>query len=84
VVVIVRPVPIAVSSPGIGALVWQGADHRAELGPDQRLADRLGRLAYPVINLGGFERFQDFQQGRPVQRHRVLVSFRENHWRGFR
>jgi hypothetical protein len=52
-----------------------------ELGLDQGLIDRLGRLADPVFNLGGLECLQDFQQCRLVQGHRVL-SFRENHWRG--
>jgi hypothetical protein len=58
----------------------QRADHRGQPGLDQRLIDRLGRLPDPVINLGGFECIQDFQQCRLVQGHRVL-SFRENHWR---
>ena len=54
------------------ALVRQGTNDRAELGLDQGLIDRLGRLADPVIDLGGLQCIQDFQQGRLVQGHRVL------------
>ena len=60
------------------------ADHRGQLGLDQRLINRFGRLPDPVVNLGGLECLQDFKQCRLVQGHRVFVSFRENHWRGFR
>ncbi len=77
-----RPVPVALAGAGAGALVRDRADHRAELGFDQCLVDRLGRLPDPVINIGGLECRQDFQQCRLVQGHRVPVSFRENHWRG--
>jgi len=42
------------------------ADHHRQLGLDQRLVNRLGRLPDPVINLGGLQRLQDFQQGRLV------------------
>jgi hypothetical protein len=45
------------------------------------LIGHLGRLPNPVINIGGLEYLQDCQQCRLVQGHRVLVSFRENHWR---
>jgi hypothetical protein len=76
-----RPVTVAVGSAGTGPLVWQRADHRAELGLDQGLVDRFGGLPDPVIDLSGLECLQDFQQCRLVQGHRVL-SFRENHWRG--
>ena len=47
-------------------------DHRTELGLDQRLIGSFGRLANPVVNLGGLECLQDFKQGRLVQGHRVL------------
>jgi hypothetical protein len=40
------------------------ADHRGELGLDQRLGRWLGRLPDRVIDLGGFEYFQDLEQGR--------------------
>jgi hypothetical protein len=59
-----------------------GADDGAELRLDQRLVDRLGRLPDPVIDLRGLQRIKYFQQCRLVLGHRVLVSFRENHWRG--
>jgi hypothetical protein len=75
-------VPVALAGAGAGALARDRADHRAELGFDQCLVDSLGRLPDPVINIGGLEYLQDFQQCRLVQGHRVLVSFRENHWRG--
>jgi hypothetical protein len=61
-----RPAAVALGGAGLGALVRVRADHRGELGLDQRLADRLGGLPDPVINLGGFEYFQHFEQGRLV------------------
>jgi hypothetical protein len=64
--------------------MWHGADHRAELGLDQRLVDRLGRLPDPVINLDGFECLHHFEQGRLVQGHRVLCPSARNHCRGSR
>jgi hypothetical protein len=64
--------------------VWERTDHRGQLGLDQRLIDRLGRLPDPVINLGGLQCIQNLKQCRLVQGHRVSVSFRENHWRGTR
>ena len=47
---------------------WCGlrADHRGQLGLDQRLVDRLGCLPDPVVNISGFERLQHFEQGRLV------------------
>jgi hypothetical protein len=50
----------------------QRADHRGQPGLDQRLADRLGRLPDPVIDLGGLERIQNLKQGRLVQARRAL------------
>jgi hypothetical protein len=58
--------------------VRERANHRGQLGLDQGLVDRLGCLPDPVIDLGGLECIQDFQQGRLVQGHRVSVSFCEN------
>jgi hypothetical protein len=68
---------------GTGAcpLVRERADHRGQLGFDQSLVDRLDSLADPVINVRGLHYLQNFWQCRLVQGHRVLVSFRENHWR---
>jgi hypothetical protein len=53
--------------------VRERTNYGAELGPDQGLVDRLDHLADPVIDLGGLQCFQDFQQCRLVQAHRVLV-----------
>jgi len=72
-----------VGGPAARALVRQGTNDGAELGLDQGLVDRLGRLPDPVIDLGGLECIQNLKQCRLVQGHRVL-SFREDHWRGFR
>ena len=69
-----RPVPLPLGSARLGGLVRQSADHLAELDLDQRLVDRLGCLVDPVILLGGFERFQDFEQGR---RHLFMRPTRE-------
>jgi hypothetical protein len=63
---------VAVSGPRIGALMRDRADHRAELGLDQSLVDRFGRMPDPVINLGGLQRIQNLKQGRLVQGHRAL------------
>jgi hypothetical protein len=49
------PVPVALRGPGVGAFVRAGADHRRDLGVDQRLVERLGRLPDPVVDLGGLE-----------------------------
>jgi hypothetical protein len=42
-----------------GCAGWGGADHRGELGLDQGLVDRLGRLADAVIDLRDLECVQD-------------------------
>jgi hypothetical protein len=76
-----------VAGPGVSPLMRERTDHRGQLRLDQRLIDRLGRLLNPVINLSGLQYLQYLQylqQCRLVQGHRVLVSFRETHWRGFR
>src|SRR6266568_3109938 len=51
------------------------ADHRRELGLDERLVDRLGGLADPVVDLRGLECLQGFQQCRLVKGHRALCPF---------
>ena len=48
-----------------------GTDHRGELGLDQGLVDRFGRLAHPVTDLGDRECPRHLEQGRLVQGHRV-------------
>jgi hypothetical protein len=44
---------VALSQPRLRALVWGGADHRGELGPDEGLVDGLGGLTDAVIDLRG-------------------------------
>jgi hypothetical protein len=68
-------VPVAHPGAGLGALVRVRADHGRELGFDRRLADRFCCLPDPVIDLGGFEYLQDFEQGRLVQGDRGLCPF---------
>jgi hypothetical protein len=67
-----RPVTVRVAGVDGRALTRQRADHRGQFGLDQSLIDRFGRPADPVVDLGGFECFQDFQDCRLVQGHRVL------------
>jgi hypothetical protein len=66
-----RPGPVALGGAGLGALVRAGADHRGQLGLDQRLVERLGGGADAVVDLGGFECLEELEQGRLVQGHRV-------------
>jgi hypothetical protein len=58
-----RPGAVALRGPGVGALVRAGADHRGELGLDQRLIDRGGRRPDPVVDIGGLQCFQHLEQG---------------------
>jgi len=46
-------VTVAVGGTGAGPPVRQRTGHRDQLGLDQRLVERLGRLPDPVIYLGG-------------------------------
>ncbi len=62
---------VALSGAGLGALVRAGADHRGQLGLDQRLIQRLGRRPDSIVNLGGLQCLQQLEQGRLVQGHRV-------------
>jgi hypothetical protein len=71
------PVAVALGQPLRAALVRGGADHRGELGLDQRLVDGLGGLADAVIDLSGLECVQDLQQCRLVKGHRACVLSRE-------
>ena len=48
-----------------------GTDHRGQLRLDQRLVERLGGGADPVVNLGGLECLEEVEQGRLIQGHRV-------------
>jgi hypothetical protein len=43
--------------------VRAGADHRGELGLDQRLIQRLGRGADAVVDIGGLQCLQHLEQG---------------------
>lgn len=45
-----RTAAVALRSAVHGAFPVAGADHRSELGSDQRLVDRLGRRADPVLD----------------------------------
>jgi len=49
-----------------------GADHRGQFSLDQRLVDRRRRLPNPLIDIGGLERVEHLEQGRPIQSHRVV------------
>jgi hypothetical protein len=51
--------------------VRAGADHRGQLGLDQRLIQRLGRGANPVVDVGNLQCLEELDQGRLVQGHRV-------------
>ena len=56
-----RPGPVALRGPLLGAFPGAGADHRGQLGVDQRLVDRLGRGADPVLNTGGLHGFEHLE-----------------------
>jgi hypothetical protein len=62
---------VALGGAALGALVRRRADHRGELGVDQRLVERLGGGADALVNVGGFECLEELEQGRLVQGHRV-------------
>ena len=67
-----RPVPVPLRQPRLGPLVRAGADHRSQLGFDQRLIDRAGGLSDPVVDIGRLQRLQHLEQGRLIQGHRVV------------
>jgi hypothetical protein len=69
-------VPVALGNPGVGTFMGRGADHRGELGLDERLVDGLGGLADAIIDLRGLECVQDLQQCRLVKGHRACVLSR--------
>jgi hypothetical protein len=62
---------VALRGAGLAALVRAGADHRGQLGLDQRLIQRLGRGANPVVDVGNLQCLEELDQGRLVQGHRV-------------
>jgi hypothetical protein len=66
---------VALGKAGVAALVRRGADHRGELGFDERLVDGLGGLADPVVDLRDLQCVQDLQQCRLVKGHRALCPF---------
>jgi len=74
-----RPGAVAVAQVGarVGALTGRSTDHRGQLGLDQGLVDRLGGLADTVVHLSHPKCFQNLQQGRLVQGHRVDVLSRD-------
>ena len=56
-----RPAAVALRGALIGAFPRAGADHRGQLGVDQRLVDRLGRGADPVLNTRRLHRFENLE-----------------------
>jgi hypothetical protein len=66
-----RPMPVPLGQPRLGPPVRAGADHRRQLGLDQRLIDRARGPPDPVIDIGRLQRIQHRKQGRLVQGHRV-------------
>ena len=76
------PRTVALSRPFRAPLPGAGADHRGQLGVDQRLIDRCGRGPDPVVDISGFEYLENLEQGRLFQGHRVLCPIVENHCRG--
>ncbi len=55
------PRPVALRGALIGAFPGPGTDHRGELSVDQRLVDRLGRGADPVLNATGLHGFEHLE-----------------------
>src|SRR5829696_2607532 len=51
------------------------ADHRGQLGLDQRLIDRGRCRPDPLINLRSLQHFKQLKQGRLIQSHRVMCPF---------
>ncbi len=49
----------------------RGADHRGELGIDQRLVQMFGRRPDPLVDIGVLQSLEQVDQGRLVQGHRV-------------
>ena len=82
-----RAMPVALRQPAARALMRTGADHRGELGLDQRLIDRLGRRPDPILDIRDLQYLQQLEQGRLIQGHRVLcpsaktigVGFADHH-----
>jgi hypothetical protein len=68
-------VAIALRDPVGGAFVRRGADHRGQLGLDQRLVDRLRGLPDPFLDITTLQNFEHLEQGRLVQSHRVKCPF---------
>jgi hypothetical protein len=73
-----RPVPAPLSCAGLSPLMRERADHRAELGLNQGLTDRLGHQPDLVINLSGLQCLQHLQQCRLAQGHRGACVLSRN------
>ena len=56
--------PLRCAGAGLGAFVGFGADHRGQLGLDQRLVDRRRRLPDPVGHIGLLDRVQAPRAGQ--------------------
>jgi hypothetical protein len=68
-------VPVALRDPLAGAFVRAGADHRGQLGLDQRLIDRRRGLPDSFFDITTLEHLEYLEQGRLVQSHRVKCPF---------
>lgn len=66
---------VALRGAGPAAFVRPGADRGGQLGFDQRLIQAFGCRADPVIDIGGLQCLEEFEQGRLVQGHRVAFLF---------
>ena len=56
-----RPTPVALRGPLSTAFPGAGADHRGQLGVDQRLVDRLRGGADPVLHTASLHRFEHLE-----------------------
>jgi hypothetical protein len=61
-------VTIPLPDPPVSAFVRFGADHRGQLGLDQRLVDRRRGLPDPVGHIGLLDRVQDFNPAHASSR----------------
>jgi hypothetical protein len=73
------PRAVALSRALIGAFPRARADHTGQLGVDQRLVDRLGRRADPVLNTGSLHWLPTPQVMQHCPRPSCFKSFREFH-----
>ncbi len=67
------PIAIALGHPRLGPLMRLGADPRGRLRVNQRLEERLHTTPDDIVGVGGLEHLKQFEQGKLVQGHRVLL-----------